>query len=179
MNKSVIRNVVAFLHWSFWRNVQKYPIRYHNSIEVGKQQSTIITGSVKGESIYRHQGRAWVRHRNGRQLYYALCKLLPGSQVCLGFLKVVPEEEVQGYHTVLQGQRQVWPWTPVEPVQTHSEWQWKKALGKMCVSVHGVKLWNNLPDEIKQSNNVNQFKKKGLNWPYWINTFLKVNDWPM
>ena len=29
----------------------------------------------------------------------------------------------------------------------------------MCISVHGVKFWNDLPDVIKQSKNVNQLKK--------------------
>ena len=34
----------------------------------------------------------------------------------------------------------------------------------MCVYVHGVKLWNDLPDAIKQSNNANQFQKSKLSF---------------
>ena len=32
-------------------------------------------------------------------------------------------------------------------------------LKAMCLSVHGVKLWNTLPDDIKNCTSVNIFKK--------------------
>lgn len=34
------------------------------------------------------------------------------------------------------------------------------ALKSMCISVCGVTLWNSFDEEIKQSKNISQFKKK-------------------
>ena len=41
----------------------------------------------------------------------------------------------------------------------------------MCISVCGVTLWNELPEEIRQSNNITQFKHK-----YKKNIFNKYSN---
>lgn len=57
-----------------------------------------------------------------RQLYQCQGRvaLLPASEPGLRLLEVVPEEQIQGGHAVLQSQRQVWPGAPAEPKQTQS-----------------------------------------------------------
>ena len=52
--------------------------------------------------------------------------------------------------------------------ELRGRWNFKQpivrtTLKSMSVSVHGVKLWNKLPDNIKESKNIVQFKKEFKN----------------
>ena len=44
---------------------------------------------------------------------------------------------------------------PLNFQQPRTRTEWKR----LCVSAIGVKLWNDLPDELKKCNNIYQFKK--------------------